>query len=42
MVIPISKGKLNFTIKQKYSQIEFNEFPEGHTVSQENMNLFCG
>ena len=27
-------------ISKKYSQIEFYEFPEGHTVSQENMNLF--
>ena len=41
MIIPISKARNSILqLSKKYSQIEFYEFPEGHTVSQENMNLF--
>ncbi len=41
IVIPISKARNSILpISKKYNQIEFHEFAEGHTVSQENTYLF--
>tara|TARA_B100000575_G_C23114314_1_gene644010 strand:- start:1051 stop:1680 length:630 start_codon:yes stop_codon:yes gene_type:complete len=40
-VIPIKLARESILpISKKYNKIQYHEFPEGHTVSQENLNLF--
>lgn len=40
-VIPIKLARQSILpISKKYNEIQYHEFPEGHTISQENLNLF--
>lgn len=43
VVIPVEKARTTILpLSEKYNEIEYHEFPEGHSVSQENFTRLLG
>jgi len=43
IVIPVEKARATILpLSEKYTEIEYHEFPEGHSVSQENFTRLLG
>ena len=43
VVIPVEKARTTILpLSEKYTEIEYHEFPEGHSVSQENFTRLLG
>jgi len=43
VVIPVAKARNTILpLSEQYKEIEYHEFPEGHSVSQENFTKFLG
>jgi phospholipase/carboxylesterase len=43
VVIPVEKARATILpLSEKYTEIKYHEFPEGHSVSQENFTRLLG